>query len=132
LGQAAKLAARSIDESIGRLAGLRDRLLAALRDGVGPALSVNAESVERLPTTLSVNFPGVVGAELLRRIPEVCASTGSACHSKQASLSATLSAMGISPDVARGTIRLSVGWYTSEDDVDRAADLLIAAWEALC
>ena len=131
LGQAAKLAARSIDESVGRLAGLRDRLLAALREGVGSTLTVNAEAAERLPTTLSVNFPGAVGAEILQRAPELCASTGSACHSSQITISPTLAAMGVSPDVARGTIRLSVGWYTSEDDVDRAADLLIAAWETL-
>ena len=63
--------------------------------------------------------------------PEVCASTGAACHSSGTSLSDTLRAIGLDPDVAQGTIRLSLGWYTTEEDVDRAANLLIGAWEAL-
>ena len=44
-------------------------------------------------------------------------------------MSATLEAIGLSPDVAKGTVRLSVGWYTTEDEVDRAAEMLIDAWE---
>jgi cysteine desulfurase len=67
----------------------------------------------------------------LARIPELCASTGSACHSTGSSISPTLAAMGVSDEVARGTVRLSVGWQTTEDDVDRAAGLLLGAWEAL-
>jgi cysteine desulfurase len=39
--------------------------------------------------------------------------------------------MGVTPDLARGTVRLSVGWYTTQDEVDRAASLLIDAWEAV-
>jgi cysteine desulfurase len=58
------------------------------------------------------------------------ASTGSACHSGVDDVSPTLSAIGISPEQARGTVRLSVGWYTTSDDIERAAELLIGAWEA--
>lgn len=131
LGHAAKLACRSVDESAGRLAGLRDRLENALREAVGAGLSVNGASAPRLPTTLSVNFPKVTGSELLARTPELCASTGAACHSATTAFSQTLDAIGLSPDIARGTVRLSVGWDTSEEEIDCAADLLLAAWEAL-
>lgn len=131
LGQACSLVRKALDESGDRMAMLRDRLLARLRSEVGPRLGLNGHKAERLPNTLSVNFPGVVGAELLARIPELCASTGSACHSGMTKVSPTLAAMGVTPEIAQGTVRLSVGWYTSEEQIDRAAELLIGAWESL-
>ena len=129
LGRAATLAEKALAGSSDHMATLRDRLARRLREGVGDKLTVNAERCERLPNTLSVNFPDVNGNALLRRIPELCASTGSACHSGSDNLSPTLAAIGLTPRVAQGTVRLSVGWYTAEEDVDRAASLLLAAWE---
>ncbi|MHB8972001.1 MAG: cysteine desulfurase family protein [Pirellulaceae bacterium] len=114
-----------------RLAKLRDRLCDTLRQAIGKRLVVHGEQVARLPNTLSVNFPQVLGSELLARIPEICASTGAACHSNGTSISATLRAMGLGPAATRGTIRLSLGRPTTADDVDRAANLLIGAWESL-
>jgi cysteine desulfurase len=73
----------------------------------------------------------VLGHELLSRAPELCASTGAACHSETEAISPTLAALGVRAEVAQGTIRLSVGWYTTEEEVDRAASLLLDAWEAL-
>jgi cysteine desulfurase len=131
LGRAASLAEKHLLEAGDRMTMLRDRLLEKLREAVGPELSVNGERAPRLPNTLSVNFPGVAAVEVLRRIPELCASTGAACHSGATHLSATLAAIGLDPEVARGSVRLSVGWYTDEDEIDRAAGLLIAAWEDL-
>jgi cysteine desulfurase len=131
LGRAAANALHAMDDATVRLAQLRDRLWERLKAGIGEALTVNGGSVERLPNTLSVNFPDVSGADLLSRLPEICASTGSACHSGLTKISATLQAIGLSPEVARGTVRLSVGWYTSEEDIDRAAEMLLGAWDAL-
>ena len=131
LGRAASLAEAGLTETDDRLTRLRDRLLGRLRDAIGPGLSVNGGQAQRLPNTLSVNFPGVVAGEMLRRIPELCASTGAACHSGSTHLSATLAAIGLEPAVARGTVRLSLGWYTDEEQLDRAAQLLIATFENL-
>jgi cysteine desulfurase len=131
LGVAAALALRHVSEAGERTALLRDRLWEQLRAGIGQRLLLHGEGASRLPNTLSGNFPDVVGAELLRRCPELCASTGSACHSGTTQLSATLAAMGVKPAAARGTVRLSLGWFTSEEEIDRAASLLIAAWESL-
>ena len=131
LGRASVLAAKASDELSQRLSHLRDKLLDSLRKGIGEALTVNGSAADRLPNTLSVNFPGVSGHDLLARIPELCASTGAACHAGSDVRSPTLTAIGLSPDVARGTVRLCVGWYTSEDEITAAANLLIGAWEAL-
>jgi cysteine desulfurase len=131
LGRAAAVASKALEESAPRMAHLRDRLLQHLRAAIGPTLGVNGENAPRLPNTLSVNFPHVSAAELLARAPELMASTGSACHSGQSKMSSTLQAIGLAPSQARGTMRLSVGWPTSEEDIDRAAQLLLHAWENL-
>jgi cysteine desulfurase len=132
LGKACSMAAKNLDANQERMTTLRDRLWHLLQREIGDDLVLHGQLAPRLPNTLSVSFPRVSGHELLARIPELCASTGSACHSDTAAMSPTLAAMGVVADVARGTVRLSLGWYTAEDDVDRAASLLAGAWEALC
>ncbi len=131
LGQAALLALRGLPESPQRMTALRDLLYARLARAIGERMIVNGQRAPRLPNTLSVNFLDVSGHELLARVPEVCASTGSACHTGSLAMSPTLEAMGLDPDEARGTVRLSVGWFTSEDDIERAAGMLLGAWEDL-
>ncbi|MCH8046905.1 MAG: cysteine desulfurase [Planctomycetes bacterium] len=131
LGKAAELAGQHLSESVERLAMLRDRLQQALVDACGPKCTVNGAGAERLPNTLSINIPNVDASELLARIPELCASTSAACHTGQAQRSATQQAIALPEDVARGTIRLSVGWFTDEEEVDRAANLLIGARQQL-
>ncbi len=111
LGHAATLAGKSMVAAADHMASLRDRLQRQLCEGIGKSLSVNAAKAERLPNTLSLNFPGICGATLLRRIPELCASTGAACHSGSENLSPTLAAIGLTAQVTRGTVRLSVGRY---------------------
>ncbi len=130
LGKAAELAAKHTASAAEHLSGHRNTLLARLREAV-PELSVNGEGAARLPNTLSVNFPRVDASRLLRRIPDLCASTGAASDSGDHGLSPTQAAIGLTPEVARGTVRLSLGWQTNESDVERAASLLAEAWEAL-
>jgi len=131
LGHACFLAGKAVEDASDRMADLRDRLAKKLQAAIGASLTINGSQAPRLPNTLSVNFPDVSGGELLGRTPEIAASTGSACHASMTKPSATLAAIRLAPEQARGTVRLSVGWYTSEEDVDRAAELLIGAWESL-
>lgn len=131
LGQAADLANDGIEGTQRHLAHLRDRLQELLCADIGDGLTINAVNAPRLPNTLSVNFPGVDAGRLLARVPELCASTGAACHSGMTHMSATLAAIGLRPEQARGTIRLSVGRDTDEAEIEYAADVLIAAWNAL-
>ncbi len=73
LGAAALEVAQDLDMQSTRLILLRDRLYDHLRSIIGTSLSANGHGGSRLPNTLSINFPDVVGAELLERIPEICA-----------------------------------------------------------
>jgi cysteine desulfurase len=68
---------------------------------------------------------------MLQRHSDLCASTASACHSGDIAVSPTLAAIGLDAEQARGVMRLSVGRYTTETEVDQAAELLLEAWESL-
>lgn len=70
------------------------------------------------------------GAELLEATPEIAASTGSACHEGQVHLSPVLAAMGVPPELGRGAVRLSVGRFTTEADIERACTALVAVARA--
>ncbi len=114
-----------------RLRRLRDRLERRLRAGV-PALVVHGHPHHRLPNTLSVALPGVHAHRLLERLGDrVAASPGSACHADKVQVSHVLAAMGVDATTALSTIRLSVGRFTTEDEVDRAAALILAEAAAL-
>ena len=130
LGQAAVMTMAHLDEAAQRMELLRDRLERHLLAGFGDRLQIHAQRAERLPNTLSVSFPKISGDALLRRVPEICAATDWASHSGTTTISPTLSAIDLSISEARGTVRFSVGWYTSEEEIDRTADLLLAAWDS--
>ncbi len=127
LGEAALLATETVATESASIGKLRDELLARLREGFGEQLVCHAADAPRLPNTLSISIPGVRGSELLQRVPELCASTGAACHSGDISISATLQAMRVPHDIAAGTIRLSLGRDTTEADILRGSQLLIEA-----
>ncbi|MEM9943785.1 MAG: cysteine desulfurase family protein [Planctomycetota bacterium] len=128
LGAAAIEAMENLDQATVKLEEKRDRLAELLLESI-PDAKINGEGEDRLPNTLSISFPETRGQKMLARSPELCASTGSACHSSGKTESVTLSAMGRDADHIAGTIRLSLGWLTTDEDVDRAASLLIDAWE---
>lgn len=130
LGAACSLAQKDLERESGRVRRLRDRLIDALKDGV-PGLVVHGELAPRLPNTASVRFPRASGPRLLASVPEIAASTGAACHAQSEAASAVIAAMGVAPDAALGTVRLSLGRSTTESEIDAAARLLVTRWRQL-
>ena len=137
LGEACRLLSENAQQHSGELRQKRDLLFRLLSEAID-GLTVNGQFSDasddvqrRLPNTLSVNFPEVIGSELLAATPSVCASTGAACHSGETQVSDTLQAIGLSPDVARGTVRLSVGRMTTQEEIEQGAADLIASWQAM-
>ncbi len=124
LGAACALARADLQAEAARQRALRDRLEALLREA---GFVVHGTLAERLPNTTNGRFPGIRGAALLARIPEIAFTTGSACHAGEEHPSRTLLAMGIPPADALGAIRLTLGRGTTEAEIDRAASLLVAA-----
>jgi cysteine desulfurase len=131
LGAAADLAARRLPEYRERVGGLRDSLQRSIEERV-PRAVLNGHPVERLPNTLNLSFPGLNAATLLARVRDrVACSTGSACHAGQAAASSVLLAMGRDPAVASAALRLSLGWATTIEEVQRAALVIASAVEDL-
>ncbi|MFO0866220.1 MAG: cysteine desulfurase family protein [Gemmataceae bacterium] len=130
LGKACEIARDSLPAATERLRTLRDRLWHLLCDRLGDRMVLNGHAEQRLPNTLNVNFVGHIGAELLAKAPDLAASTGSACHEGHVALSPVLKAMQVAPEIGRGAVRLSVGRFSTEDEIDQAAAALIRAAQA--
>ena len=116
LGAAAELAADLTWTDGAR--ELRDWLWNELRRQWGDKLVLNGHPTLRLPNTLNVSFVGKRGADVLAELPEIAASTGSACHADSVTLSPVLDAMGASPDAGAGAIRFSLGRTTTRGEVE--------------
>lgn len=127
LGLACELAARNLDHVAARMQRLRDELWTRLVTGI-PDLRLNGDPVRRLPNTLSVRFPRVSGNDVLAGATAVAASTGSACHAGHESAPGVILAMGVPEAEALGTVRLTLGRDTTEEDIARATDALIGSW----
>ncbi|HEU5199011.1 MAG TPA: cysteine desulfurase family protein [Ktedonobacterales bacterium] len=130
LGGACALAREQLASQTERWRTLRERLLSGLVARVG-LVKVNGHPERRLPNTLNICVPGVVGEEVLARTPAVAASTGSACHAGLTEPSPVLLAMGIEPALALGALRLSLGRWTTAEEIDLAVEHLSNAILAL-
>lgn len=124
-GAAARLARELLASEPARLAALRDRLWARL--GALPGVVRNGPERGGLPGLLNISVEGVEGESLVAALGDVAASTGSACSSAQREPSYVLRALGRRPALAESSLRLSVGRYTSEADIERAALAIEAA-----
>ena len=118
-GKAAELARRDLDEYQKKISALRDKLRDGLLNKI-PDIKINGHPVDILPNTLNVSFAGAEGEAILLSmdIEGIEASTGSACASGSLEPSHVLLATGIGPELAHGSIRFSLGWQTTGEDVD--------------
>jgi cysteine desulfurase len=126
-GAAVKTALQAFPEDAKRMASLRDRLENGIRAIAGA--TIFSDDTERLPNTILFTAHGlkaetaVIGFDL----EGIAVSSGSACSSGKVQPSHVLSAMGLDPAVAQGAVRLSLGWSTEPDDINRALE----AWRKL-
>ncbi|MCG7360512.1 aminotransferase class V-fold PLP-dependent enzyme [Roseomonas sp. ACRSG] len=129
LGEAARLAKAEREPDATRIAAQRDRLWAALQREV-PGVALNGAMGPRVPGNLNIAFPGGVAAQALMAASaeELCVSTGSACSSAEVEPSYVLRAIGVPDAVARSSLRIGIGRFTSPADVDLAAAALGRAW----
>jgi len=123
LGAAARLWQEEGESLRAHMRRLRDRLEEGLRVRL-PGLRIHGQEAERLPNTLSVFLPGRRVDDRLARCPGLAASAGAACHADSSAPSHVLTAMGIPPEVAERTLRLSVGLGNTEEEMVAAAEML--------
>ena len=128
-GVACEIAARVLPEEATRLTALRERLWQGLC-GLG-GVHLNGAGAPRAPGILNVSFEGVHGESLVRGLGGLAVSTGAACNSDSPDPSYVLRALGRDSQLAQSSLRFSVGRFTSEADVDFAADLVRSEVERL-
>ncbi len=128
-GAAAEAVATHFHDEALRVSTLSNELLADLFDAI-PGLRLNAPIRDRLPNTLNLTFPGVLGESVLIALDleGIHVSMGSACAAGAVEPSHVLLAMGLSHDEARSSLRLSLGWNTTRNDVARAANIIPRIW----
>lgn len=127
LGVACAIAKNHLSHYQKEVEQLRDGLHAQIENGLGNnSIKLNGHPERRLPNTLNISIRGISGDELLRQIPEIAASTGSACHAGSTEPSNVLLAMGLSRDVALGALRLTLGRWSTREEVKKAGALIVA------
>lgn len=126
MGKAAELAMAEMESERQRLSALRDRLIAGLREAIPYARLNGPEGMGRLPNNVNMSFVGVEGETLLLDLDlaGIAASTGSACASASLDPSHVLMAMGLSHEEAHGSVRLTLGRTSTEEEVDRVVEAL--------
>lgn len=129
-GEACAICAREMPEESARLAAWRDQLLARLTaalDGV----TVNGSMAHRLGGNLNLSFAGVDAESLLMAMPDIALSTGSACTSGTPEPSHVLRALGVSDELAHSSIRIGLGRFNTEEELDHAAHRIIESVKKL-
>ena len=119
LGMACELIEHKLGVHASHMRQMRDRLEEGLL-GLQQDARVNGHPERRLPNTSSVSFRGLEADRILANLGTVAASAGAACHSDQVEVSHVLAAMNVPLEFAMGTLRFSVGRYTTEEEIDRA------------
>jgi len=121
-GEAARLAKLEMAQENSRIGALRDRLWDRIKDM--EEVYVNGDLERRIPHNLNVSFNFVEGESLIMAVKDIAVSSGSACTSASLEPSYVLRALGRSDELAHSSVRLTLGRFTTEEEVDFAADLL--------
>jgi cysteine desulfurase len=124
LGEACRLCKLDFEQSMQRVQVLRDRLEQRIRKDLDH-VELNGDPKWRLPSTVNLSFASVEGESLIMGVPDVAVSSGSACTSASLEPSYVLRALGVGDELAHSSIRFSIGRFTTEQDVDEAADEII-------
>jgi len=124
-GRAAELAKQEMTEEAELLTHLRDQLINGLLERIDHT-RLNGHPVMRLPNNVNISVDFVEGESMLLNLDleGICASTGSACSSASLEPSHVLLAMGLSHEQAHGSLRFSLGKWTTEDEIERVLDVL--------
>jgi cysteine desulfurase len=125
LGKACELAARDLEGERKRIKGLRDKLERGLLEQISDSI-INGDLEQRLPNTSSISFEYVEGESILLKLSDkgICASSGSACTSGSLEPSHVLRAMGVPFTAAHGSIRFSLSYYNTEEEIDYILEVM--------
>ena len=125
LGAAIQLATEQLKENRAKMTALRDRLMAGIQERI-PEVKLNGHPTKRLPNNVNFSFKYIEGESILLMLDMngIAASSGSACTSGSLDPSHVLLALGLPHEIAHGSVRLTLGDETTEEDIDYTIDVL--------
>jgi cysteine desulfurase len=126
LGAACEIAQNEMEFESARIAKLKDRFWKKLKDAL-PEIYLNGHEKQRIPGNLNISFAYVEGEGLMMGIKNLCLSSGSACTSASLEPSYVLYALGVEDEMAHTSLRIGIGRFTTEEELDAAADSIIAS-----
>lgn len=126
LGMAAEICEKNLLSESARLTELRQKLWQLLQENI-PGIRLNGHPTERSPNTLNVTLPGSKTERLVPRLQKLGVSTGSACGTGAMVVSHVLAGLGLSSEEIQCSLRLSLGRWTTEQDLNRSVSILKAA-----
>lgn len=126
LGKACEIAHRYLYRNITHMQSVRNLLYNNLKESI-PNIKLNGHPEHRLPNTLNISFPNIEANILLNELESkgIAASAGAACHTDSIDVSPVLTAIKLNTEYAMGTIRFSVGKYTTDQEINRASEIII-------
>lgn len=130
LGKACELADESLEADYKRISSIRNSFREKLMTAL-PGIRINGHPEFVLPNTLSVGFPGVEAEHFLKMTGKIYASAGAACHAGQATISKVLQEMKVPEIYARGTVRFSLGRWTTVPEIEEAAEIVIEVYRRM-
>lgn len=125
LGEAAKLASENLEEHKRNIKELREYYINEVIKRI-PDININGARNARLPGNANISFEGVNGNDLLLELDNVgiCASSGSACNSKDPNPSHVLKAIGLKDELINGALRVTFGEFNTKEEIDYLLDNL--------
>ena len=126
MGVATQLCVAERDTEQPRIRGLRDELQVALLKDIDGTI-VNGGEAPRMAGTLNVSLPGIDAEILIGLLPDLAISTASACSSSTLQPSYVLGALGLNEELLTGSIRISLGRFTTPEEIGRALELIVGA-----
>lgn len=132
LGKAIELANNNLFSYNRKLSFLRDYCITQIKNKI-PDVKINGDMVKRLPGNVNISFNGIDGQDLLLKLDEkgICASSGSACSSGSKSASHVLTAIGLTENLSRSTLRITFGNENTKEDVDYLVESLVESVKTL-
>lgn len=130
LGEACAIAEKEMGAEAERLRGLRDRFYNQIKERL-PEVYLNGDLESRIPGNLNISFAHVEGEGLMMGIKDLCVSSGSACTSASLEPSYVLRALGVDIEMAHTSLRIGIGRFSTEQEVDYAVEHLVQAVQRL-
>lgn len=124
MGKAAEICSKNINKESKRIKKLREQLITIIYESL-PDTIINGDMKKRLPGNLNLSFPNIINEPLIPNLKKIAVSSGSACTSANLEPSHVLKAIGLSNKLIKNTIRIGIGRFNTQKEINRAGNHIV-------